>query len=87
MKKEPVQPLLSEQAGTAQQGSSSSSGHGKKANDKRGVGKGKGHEKKKGKEVVTSASVFSMGPAEPTVKEKRGIVFPLLFEGYLVMFV
>ena len=41
----------------------------RKTQDKRG----RGRDRKRGKEVITSASVFSMGPAERTMERKRGV--------------
>ncbi len=41
--------------------------------DKKGErGRGKGKDKRRGKEIVTSSSVFSMGPAERTMERKKG---------------
>ena len=45
------------------------SGDKKRKNDrKRGIGRGRGREK----DVITSASVFSMGPAERTMERRKG---------------
>lgn len=35
-------------------------------------GRGKGKERRRGKEVVTTSSVFSMGPSERSMERKRG---------------
>lgn len=40
----------------------------KSADRKRGMGRGRG----RGKDIITSASVFSMGPAERTMERRKG---------------
>ena len=73
VKKEPVdESSSSKQVSSAQR-------EGKKEKKKGGHGKERAGDKRRGKEIVTSASVFSMGPAERSIKEKRGQL-----EGYTV---